>query len=202
MQENMVTELVRTRLESFQQLSQAKPYIGSEFLTWLWFVTESRPQEVARGFDVWIDDRLGLRPYAADGHETTFKGGAPAGSTAAQASLLSGHMVREVRVGMSNERYEVVSAVLHHKDLAPTSVLVREHETAELSTDQVEPALVHEAELLQKIEAVEFFCTCLDLLYQEFFNLRLSEAWHLEVLPAFRAWVIGRGKSRGPATLH
>lgn len=200
MEDMRLNEVVRTRLENFQSLNKTKPYIGTEFLTWLWFASESGWLVGKVEFDLWIDDRLGLKPYNLDGHETTFKGGEPAGSRAAQASLLSGHMVREMRVGISAPEYEVISAVLNSRDLAPSSLIVRYREMQTTSED-LESSSVEE-DLIRKLDAVEYFCDALDHIYSLFFDLRLAADWHRVTIPEFRAWVLRRDQPKSAAELH
>src|SRR5262245_56725907 len=70
---------------------QQKRFLGSEFLTWLWFQSERGGGVIeVPGQDavtLWIDDRLELASADPADQKNTLKGGAPSTSPEARAAL-------------------------------------------------------------------------------------------------------------------
>lgn len=77
-------------------------FLGEEFLTWLWFRTETEGGEFDLGegrvVGLSFDDYIEFAPLDDDETEHTLKKGIPTRSSEARAALKSGHRLRRARL--------------------------------------------------------------------------------------------------------
>ena len=78
-------------------------FVGPEFLTWLWFYTETRGEGfqiagLAETVEVWFDDRLVVGSTMVNAQENHFRGGHPPTSLEARAALRLGKQATEARL--------------------------------------------------------------------------------------------------------
>lgn len=87
--------------EGLRFLQTNRTFLGREFLTWLWFITETNNHEVeipGHGkFQLYVDDKLVLTATSGAAHENTLKGGTPAFAAEAKSALMSGKLVHEAK---------------------------------------------------------------------------------------------------------
>jgi hypothetical protein len=87
--------------EGLRFLQSNRTFLGREFLTWLWYVTETNNHEVdvpGHGkFQLYVDDKLVLTATSGAAHENILKGGTPAYAAEAKQALLSGKLVAEAK---------------------------------------------------------------------------------------------------------
>ncbi|MFZ9521019.1 MAG: hypothetical protein ACO3A4_11140 [Silvanigrellaceae bacterium] len=88
-------------IESLRYLQTNQAFLGREFLTWLWYYTESGSHEVDLGelgiYKLYVDDRLVLISTSGSAHEQSLKGGTPAYAAEALVALQSGKLVQEAK---------------------------------------------------------------------------------------------------------
>ncbi len=82
---------------------QKSAFLGSEFLTWLWYRCEQQDGIFDIGlaggpFEVWFDDRLTVGSNLVDAQENLFKGGHPTSSLEARSALRLGKLATEARL--------------------------------------------------------------------------------------------------------
>lgn len=174
-------------LDKLSALSQAKAFLGREFLTWLWCRSEEkdRPFKLASGetFQVWIDDKVVLESPSAHAHVNTLRGGSPSQSLEASAALLTGKSVREVKIGMNIEGIGEFFASLQCTDLSPRSLRLpgipgyTEDEDAEAS------------HVALRLQLTRLFLDGMDKLFTEFMEQRVQKAWEEQGLHDIRKWI-------------
>ena len=93
--------------ENILFLQKSRSFLGREFLTWLWFVTESQGHQIRLPllgeFRMFVDDKLVLVSHGGSALENTFKGGSPAFASEAKISLQTGKLVQEARFVVQQE---------------------------------------------------------------------------------------------------
>jgi len=75
-------------------------FLGEEFLTWLWFRTETEGGDFeigSRAIAVLLDDYLAFAPRESDETEQTLRKGTPSRTAEARAALRNGHRVRRAK---------------------------------------------------------------------------------------------------------
>ena len=157
-------------------------FLGSEFLTYLWFMSETSgegylldPDE--ERFEVVFDDRLTVGGAQVNAQENLFRGGHPTSSLEAHAALRLGKLATEARVrvlrGAQEWAFILKSADLSISALQVPSVLSKKDDDR----------------FYERMYLVEELEKMLNFLYREFLEVRLSTAWSEELLPAIRTWV-------------
>ena len=163
-------------------------FLGSEFLTYLWFMSEtsdegylSDPDE--ERFEVVFDDRLTVGGAQVNAQENLFRGGHPTSSLEAHAALRLGKLATEARVriqrGAQEWAFILKSADLSISALQVPSVLSKKDDDR----------------FYERMYLVEELEKMLSFLYRKFLEARLSSGWSEELLPKIRTWV---GKANAP----
>lgn len=189
-------------VENLTTLSQAKAFLGREFLTWLWYIAETEvdtltlhSEELNKkvSFDIWIDDRLVLESSSGEALESHLKGGAPSQSHEAAAALLSGKQVKEMRLGLRVEDIGEYFVTLKSQDLSPRSLKLP---TPDQSSDKggTDP---DELPILTRLYYLRIFSNIMDGLVQRFMALRTTEDWDAKGVKDIRSWIKSRGNLPG-----
>ena len=103
-------------------------FFGSEFLTYLWFMSETsdkdyRLTEDEDPFEVIFDDRLTVGGAQVNAQENLFRGGHPTSSLEAHAALRLGKLATEARVRVIRGAQEW-SFILKAADLSISALKV------------------------------------------------------------------------------
>ena len=164
-------------------------FLGSEFLTYLWFMSETseshyRIDEDSDPFDIFFDDRLTVGGAQVNAQENLFRGGHPTSSLEAHAALRLGKLATEARVRLVRGAQEW-AFVLKAADLAISALQV----PAVLSKND-------EDRFYERMYLVEELEKMLNHIYRDFLKAKLSDDWGTQLLPEIRAWV---GKAQVPA---
>jgi recombination associated protein RdgC len=166
------------------QLVAEKAFLGTEFLTWIWFhssTDEGRFEVPELEGDaplfVWVEDRLALDNLAADGGQAdAFRGGEPANSPEAHTALRMGKKASEARLRVEwGDREWLLTLKSRSLDLASIK-LPPQMQTVE------DDRFYERMELLEDIDVV------MTQLYQKFLDVRLGDHWGDE-LDSIREWV-------------
>ena len=157
-------------------------FFGSEFLTYLWFMSETSEQayqlaEDEEQFEVIFDDRLTVGGAQVNAQENLFRGGHPTSSLEAHAALRLGKLATEARVRIIRGAQEW-SFVLKAGDLSVSALKV----PAVLSKKD-DDRFYERMYLLEELEKM------MNLLYRSFLERRLTDDWERELLPSIREWV-------------
>ncbi len=151
--------------------------LGQEFLTWLWFQSDTAPNDFSdKGgmpFTVSMEQRIVVQGGEGDSLETA--------SVSGSLSPL-----REARFGLATGKKVTRALVRFEKDDLAWQVGLKAEDFScnglrtpkiEKESDDDDP----DAFLLEKIYLMEVCLELLDGLYMHFINLRLSAAWKEEV---------------------
>lgn len=158
-------------------------FLGTEFLTWLWFESELLEGNLERpdgsALELWLDSQLLLAAPNDKTERTALVGIAPSGGREAKLALLSGKAPQRARLCITHDQKEFSLAFD-----AATFSMGSVNLPALLVEDQVE-AFVERMHLLELLDELW------SELYRRFLVLRLSKAWEAELLPALRGWAQG-----------
>ena len=157
-------------------------FLGSEFLTYLWFLTETTDASFTYGkedepFEIYFDDRLTVGGAQINAQENLFRGGHPTTSLEAHAALRLGKLAHEARLRFVKGAQEW-AFILKAQSLSISALNV----PAVLSKND-EDRFYERMYLAEQLEEM------LESLFRRFLSLRLSEAWKNEWLPSIRQWV-------------
>lgn len=159
-------------LEELRFLESNRTFLGREFLTWLWFVSESQNHRIqVPGFGefmFFVDDKIVLSSPGGSVHENTLKGGTPAYGTEAQTALASGKLVQEAKFIMQQGESEWTWS-MRADDLAFRGLrlpVVTEGDAA--------------AHMLRRFEWMQLLTDVVDALYNEYMGIRLSSSFKTE----------------------
>ena len=94
-------------IETLAKLPESKTFLGSEFLTWLWYLSESSEipltlelpsMSESVSVHIWIDDKVILESPLSQVHTNALKGGTPSQSPEARIALQTGKSVKQAKV--------------------------------------------------------------------------------------------------------
>jgi len=159
--------------------------LGQEFLTWLWFASETRnglfTTKDGEVFAVQLEQKVSVQGGEGEAKETAVCSGPMAELREARLGLRTGKKVNKAKLRI--ERDEVSWQVLI--DAATLSL-------SGLKTPKVETTLEEgedpDARILEKTYLVEKCVGYLDTVYRQFVELRFEAAWDKEVND-LRAWL-------------
>jgi hypothetical protein len=206
---------LESKFEALEFLNQSKQFLNKEFLTWLWFYAESHPgpqqcpNPEAKAADakskpitfyLWIDDRLileSLQRSAAKSHQHVMKGGDPSHSPEASVALLSGKVVKELKMGCRILPYGDFSAVLSGTDLNPRS-LTLPRKPDESTTSDVDASASQDDDhfFATRLRMMRTFLTVLDHLIGVFIQDRVKDTYETDTARKMQQWVKDRPGER------
>lgn len=163
-------------------------FLGSEFLTWLWFKIElfegslalgEEPIGEHRSCDVWLDTQVVLASWTDDSEKATLRGAAPSSTPEAAEALKQGKIPQKValRLMLGTEEY---AFTFNAKPFSVSGVKL-----PQVLKEESDEAFLERMRLLEQLDDV------IGALYEEFLLFRLSPLWEAELLPGIRAWVKG-----------
>ncbi len=158
-------------------------HLPSEFLTWLWWITEENGGSMDLGgdvgpVDVWVDDRITFRAMSDDKNLAVITSENASSTREARAALAAGRVVKELRLQLKREDREF-SFILRgaHLDLVGAKLpgTVKNGDMAEVLYDRI-----------YLYEELHFVVAAL---LQRFAESRTNPDWYSVVAPAMLAWV-------------
>jgi hypothetical protein len=167
-------------------------FLGYEFLTWLWFAMEKKP-EALRETDpelasLEVGNRIVLENHRNNTEESITIKGDQAGLEEGTLALRKGAVVTELNLiyksGNHEWRYSVKGESLHLSGLKTPQ------------TGPVENKEDMEGAVLEKISLYEKALALNHHLYKQFIRLRLSTKWEKEVIPQIRKWILSQQRTR------
>jgi hypothetical protein len=185
-------------VDQLTTVSKSKAFLGREFLTWLWYVSEtSKDLQVATTstdseveFQIWVDDRIVLESGNTNAHQSVMKGGDPSQSGEASVALQSGKMVRELKLGIHLKELGDFTANLHCDDLSPRSLKLP-------SPGSADEGKVDAIPVITRIRHTQLFVDILDHLFKRFLDLRTQKEWDSMHVMRIRDWVKQKSSGRG-----
>jgi hypothetical protein len=152
--------------------------LGQEFLTWLWYICETRPEAFAdadgQPFTVAMERRIVVQGGEGESLETTSVAGALSQLREARLGLSMGKKVTRAQLRIEDSQALVWQVTLNAGDLAPTSFRAPPLDREDSDHDP-------DALFLEKMYLVESGLQKLDATYRAFLALRLSSRWPEEV---------------------
>ncbi len=163
-------------------------YLGYEFLTWLWFITEQPGEGIRiaddRQGELHLGERLALC-LPDNGKERVICTTRDSALHEARTALQQGKMVQDVqlflRVADNEYLLTLDTGLWAFKGLKTPKQLPDEGQ------DDAE------GRFLEKMFFLEEVFACLDLLYNRFLTERLSPSWESDTLPMLKKWMNGKG---------
>jgi hypothetical protein len=161
-------------------------FLGHEFLTWLWFFTESSPEPFRIAGDKAVEAHLGERLVLClpdNGKERVICTTQGSQLSEARTALRQGKLVQEaqllIKVADAEYLLTLDCSLWGFKGLKTPKQLPDEGE--------------HDAEgrFLEKMSFLEEVFASMDFLYQRFLAERLSSAWQSDALPLLNKWMNG-----------
>lgn len=165
---------------------EEKAFWGHEFLTWLWFRSETSGDEIKitgfNGVNLWIEEHLVLEGPDSGSRENTLKEGDVASSFEAAAALLVGKKVKRARFGMSQDENQW-SFTLDGGTLDFKSVKIPHVEAEEEDADATE------AIVFLRMGMVRRMIDVIDALLGDFARIRVSPDWEKSEVPSIKKWI-------------
>lgn len=150
--------------------------LGEEFLTWLWYKSEAKPDSFKDSdgtpFSVYMEQRIVVQGGDGQARETASASGSLSALREAKFGLLTGKKVTRAIIRLEKDEMAFQLA-LRAEDFCLGSVRTPKVERGE----DDDP----DAPLLEKIYLLEQCAHMLDILYRQFLHLRISGAWTDEV---------------------
>lgn len=162
-------------------LINSRRFLGSEFLTWLWFKVDCYDGlldvDPLGRVEVIFDDQMTLDAYVAETQRNDLRGGAPAYSPEAITALRQGKRPIKAKLRVIREGREwSFSFKAEEFDLATIKLPA-------LLTDEADEQFWERMYLAEELEEI------VHALYREFLNVRLADAWGERLVGAMQAWI-------------
>lgn len=165
---------------------EEKAFWGYEFLTWLWFLSETGGEEIElpgqEGVRIWIEEHLALEGPDTGSRENILKSGDVASGPEAGAALSCGKKVKLARFGLAQGEmtwsFTLDGATLDFKGLKIPQVDAEEE-------DEESP----EALIYLRMGLVRRAINIIDELFTRFARLKVSAEWETTVVPEMTKWV-------------
>ena len=160
-------------------------FLGDEFLTWLWFVTEKDQERIPkpeRGLaSLEVGNRIVLENRQKNITESITIKGDDAGLEEGVLALRKGALVTEMnlfyRLDEQEWHFTVKGESLNISSLRPPD------------TGPIESRKDLEGAVLEKAYLYNEVIQLVDALFKIFITLRVSEDWNSTVLPRMRQWI-------------
>lgn len=164
-------------------LQRNRSFLGREFLTWLWFTSESQKHNVdipGHGkFKLYLDDKLVLSATSGSVFESSLKGGTPGYADEAHLALRNGKMVHEANFILQDGKRQWTWA-MKSDDLAFRGV-------------RLPPVVDPEPGVFigQRMLFMNTLVDVIDTLFKKYMSIRLSTKFDAERL-AMTEWLESR----------
>lgn len=161
--------------------------LGQDFLTWLWYKSETAGNNTfqtkeGRHFMVHMEQRICVQGGEGESLDTATVSGPMSELREARLGLATGKKVTRALIRFERES-EIWQTILKAEDFALSGLKTP---TIEKSNGKNEDT---DALFLEKMYLIEACMEMLDILYQNFLEVRLSGRWDAEVLNV-RKWIL------------
>ena len=162
-------------------LINSRRFLGSEFLTWLWFFVDCHDGlvtiEDVGHVEVIFDDQMTLDAYLAETQRNELRGGAPAYSPEALTALRQGKRPIKAKLRVVRDGREwAFTFKAETFDLAAIKLPA-------LLTEGADEQFWERMYLAEEIEGI------VSALYRLFLTARLSDQWEEQFVGAMKAWI-------------
>lgn len=162
-------------------LINSRTFLGSEFLTWLWFRVDCQDGLLnvagVGTVEVVFDDQMTLDAYVAETQRSDLRGGAPAYSMEAATALRQAKRPTKAKLRVIKEGREWTFTF--------------KAETLDLASIKIPALLTQEADdqFFERMYLIEEVEEIMHSLYREFLELRLSDTWEQRFTAAMSEWI-------------
>ncbi len=163
--------------------------LGGEFLTWLWYMLENRPEQLAdkqeKQTDLSIGNRIVIENRAGSAVETITIKGDDAGLEEGKLALGKGAMVTELNLvyTLNDQKWQFT---LKGESFSFTNLKTPE-------TGPLESAEDTEAAVLEKTYLYEVLFNKIDSIFKRFITLRTSGEWEQKTVGSVALWIRRQG---------
>ncbi len=164
--------------------------LGEEFLTWLWFASDTNPDGFkdadGQPFSIFMEQRIVVQGGEGQARETASVSGCLSALREARLGVATGKKVTRALIRLEKDGI-AFQLTLKSEDSSITAL-----KTPKLDRTDDEPDSV----LLEKVYLVETCLHLIDNLYAQFLKLRLSDKW-LDVVEKMLLWLENTDTVRG-----
>jgi len=192
-------------LQNLANLTQTKVFLGKEFLTWLWYMSDEKvhvdvelvDSDEVIDVELWIDDRILLESDNGSKEESLMRHGDPSKSSEAAVALENGKTVKELKLGIRIREYGEFTSNLSYDQLNPKSLQLP------ISQNQNDDEEIDSSSKLStRIHQTNVFLSVLNGLFLMFLNERTDKNWEDKGLRKIREWITAKAKQSKRGTLH
>jgi len=170
-------------MDLLEQLNKTE-FLGREFLTWLWFKSETSDGKFDLGetgeAQLWFCDRVTLKSEGSQSVQTVTCCGENSDLREARYALAENKKVTQAKillvVGDEEWTFSLDSTWLNFKSL----------KTPQIEQDTKEDP---EGLFLEKVSLINKAVSIVETIFLSFIKLRTSQAWHSQDLPAISDWI-------------
>jgi len=159
-------------------------FLGNEFLTWLWFIIETGPENLRRHdadlVSIAVGNRMVLENTRNNTKETVTIKGDNAGLEEGRLAIKKGALVAEIHLSFKTGANQFEFS-LKGESLNISSLKLPE-------TGPIETPEDLEGVVLEKIYLIEKVVEFANGLFSRFVHLRLSDAWDSQTKAQIRKW--------------
>ena len=169
-----------TIYDELRFLQTNRSFLGREFLTWLWFKTETHNHKLTIGdfgtFHLYIDDKIVLSSTNGSVRENSLKGGTPAYAYEAGSALGTGKLVHEAKFILQDSQRQWSFSIVG-EDLSLRNVRLPTISEAD-----------SQAHITQRVLSTQLLANIIDKLFHEFMSLRIHSEFENEITE-IRHWI-------------
>ncbi|MDY0131742.1 MAG: hypothetical protein RBR53_03645 [Desulforegulaceae bacterium] len=167
-------------------------FTGFEFLTWLWFIIENKPEIIDNISpeikDFSINDKIVIENFKEESVEKITINGNTANLDEGVLAIKKGALVTELKISFKTGEDIDVKFLIKGESLDITGFNVLKYKFS-TSPDEIEGSVIEKAYFL------ELLTDLVDKLFQKFILLRISEDWINKELSTISKWIENRTKS-------
>lgn len=162
-------------------------FIGNEFLTWLWFTTETNQSLFKKADDtitsLYVGNRIVLENNLNDVSETISIKGNDAGLEEGLLSLQKGAVVVELNLSCTMDSQNW-TFTLKGESLSLSSLKIPQTGPI-MKAEDIEGIIIEKAYLYEKAIVL------VNRLFEIFIGLRVSQEWDQKSVPRIKNWILG-----------
>jgi recombination associated protein RdgC len=168
------------------ELLHKKNFWGQEFLTWLWFKSETQhglfTLDDSQQVELWLDDKVVLQSEGVAGVQTVTCQGENLELTEAKHALREGKKVTQAKIkliiGDNEWAFTLDATWLNFRGLKTPRVM--------LDTKEDPEGLFYE-----KTYLLDTAISTVEQLFIQFLKIRIADKWDAQEIPAIRKWMQG-----------
>lgn len=180
-QKEFLTRLIASRSKELTE----DIFLGSEFLLWLWYFSETEKGQISfdkdTHFELFVGNKMTLEQTVDGKKQRVVCSGPDSDMAEARMALKEGKQIKEAEyeITIGENRY---SFILDTRLWAIKSLKTPRIDS---SLDDDDP----EGRFFEKMYLIEEALKYIDLIYHHFLTLRLSISWERDIVPDLKKWI-------------